>query len=69
MQDNFKSNLLSIKKELANHHRDKSQLGTYYLQERLAESLKTYYKEVKNSYLYLEQRDEMKIIKKMNRYE
>lgn len=69
MPDNFKSNLLEIKKELTNHHRGKVQLSQFYLQERLSESLKTYYKEIKNSYMYLEQRNEFKVIKKLNKYE
>lgn len=69
MQDNFKTNLLEIKKELARYHRDPQQLSQLYLQERLSQSLKSYYKEIKNSYMYLEQRDQIKIIKKMNRYE
>lgn len=69
MQDNFKINLLEIKKELSRYHRDPQQLAQLYLQERLSQSLKSYYKEIKNSYMYLEQRDQIKIIKKMNKYE
>lgn len=69
MQDNFKNTLLIIKKELSNYHRDVEDLSLLYLKQRLSNSLKSYYKEIKNSYIYLEQRDKVKIIKKINKYD
>ena len=69
MKDNFKLNLLDIQNELKNYHRDREQLSYKYVQDRLSESIRNYYKEIKHSYVYLEQRNEVKVIKKLNNYE
>lgn len=65
----FNDNLLEIKKELNKHHRDKSKLLAYYIQERLSASLQSYYKELTDSYTYLETKEELKTLRKLNKDE
>ena len=67
LTENFKNNLIMIKKDLSEHHRDKQTLLSGCIKDRLAQSLKTYYKELKDSYMYLERKDELKLAKTINK--
>lgn len=60
-------NLLEILNELRNHHREKSSIMEQCVNERLKKSLVTYYKEVTQSMEFLSKKDELRIMKKMNR--
>ena len=53
--------------DLSCHKRDRNYVLTQSISERLNKSLQTYYKELNNSVSYLSSKDEMKVLKKMNR--
>lgn len=57
--------LLELKKELQNYHRDKKELETYYINNRLNESLVSYYKDLQYSYKYLDYRKSENVFKKL----
>ena len=65
----FERNLHSILQELKQHEH-KSDIS-YYVEKRLAESLSQYYKELNSSINYLSdnERDMVKLAKKINREE
>ena len=65
----FERNLHSILQELKQHEH-KSDIG-YYVEKRLEESLSQYYKELNSSINYLSdnERDMVKLAKKINREE
>ena len=65
----FKENLHNILQELKQHEH-KADIG-YYVEKRLEESLSQYYKELNNSINYLSdnERDMVKLAKKINREE
>lgn len=62
----FKDILLSILKDLDCYKRDKNNLLSTYIEERLSQSLKTYYKELSASVNYLANKNNSKIIGKIN---
>lgn len=57
--------LISLKKELENYHRDKSELEKYYINKRLNDSLSSYYKDLEYSMKYLENRKSENVFKKL----
>lgn len=57
--------LMNIKHDLSEHHRDKSTLLIMYIQARLNKSLKSYYSDLSKSALYLENRNPTNVINKM----
>ena len=63
----FKTKLLEIKQELEKHDRDKNSLLQYYINNRLSQSLRSYYKELNDSYNYLDRKDSLKTLKQLNK--
>ena len=63
MKSEFKDKLLEIRKDLSFYRRDKKELKKLYIEERLSQSLKCYYKELNDSYTYLRYQDEKKVVK------
>lgn len=63
MKSEFKDKLLEIRKDLSFYRRDKKELKKLYIEERLSQSLKSYYKELNDSYTYLRYQDEKKVVK------
>ena len=59
--------LYNILDELENHRRHPSKVLEDCISERLNNSLKTYMHSIDNSYDYLESRDGLNVMKKMNR--
>lgn len=53
--------------ELSNHHRDKSQLTKLFIQSRLDKSVATYSDDLAKSYASLKQKNEMHILRKLNK--
>lgn len=63
----FKSVLDGILFDLSRHKRDKKTLMETYINERLNNSLKTYYKELGDAIKYLEDKDVMNVARKLNK--
>lgn len=64
------SNILeTMLSDMSKYHRDKNEILVSAITERLNNSLKVYYKELSDSLDYLRKKDELKMLKKMNRYE
>lgn len=63
----FKENLLEIIGDLQNYKRDKKTLLSSYINIRLNDSLKMYYKEMTNSFNYLKYRNEVTVSKSINK--
>ena len=63
----FKDTLENMLNDMKNYHRDKNSLLIYYINKRLNESLNIYYKELENSITYLSSKNDMKVLKKMNK--
>lgn len=63
------ASLDKILDDLSMYKRDKSILLKYYIEKRLQDSLRTYYKELNNSVNYLEARHETKMSKEVQRDE
>ena len=61
----FKSNLYNIQADLKEHHRPRNQLLEYFIQQRLAQSLHTYYKEISTSTQYLSSKNPVRVIKEL----
>lgn len=61
----LKTHLYQIKQDLQGHHRSKSSLLEYYIQQRLMQSLHTYYKEVSQSAQYLYSKNPTNIIRNL----
>lgn len=57
--------LLSIKKDMSLHHRDKEYLERYYIDRRLKQSLNSYYKDLEDSLRYLYNRKPENVFKKL----
>ena len=53
--------------DLQSYKRNKEDLLLHYVNERLDTSLTNYYKELDNSLEYLSRRNELKLLKKLNR--
>lgn len=60
------NNLELIIKELDNYKRNKEQLMYKYINDRLTKSLNSYYKELSDSVNFLNSKEELNIIKKIN---
>lgn len=60
----FKDRLLSIKKDCKLYHTDKKTLMYKYVNERLSESLKNYYKEIQSANSYVGDKSNRYVIKK-----
>lgn len=58
-------NLERILKELACHHRDKSDMMAHAINDRLTKSIETYYKELTDSFKFLAKKDSAKVLKNM----
>ena len=63
------NNLECILKDLNQHKRNKNELIIFYINERLTKSLKSYYDELSVAVNYLNKKDEISLLRKMNRYE
>lgn len=57
--------LLLIKEELSKHHRSRDELMQTVIQQRLTESLNSYYDTLMKSLSYLSKKDVDKLIKKV----
>lgn len=53
--------------DLQSYKRNKEDLLLHYVNERLDTSLTNYYKDLDNSLEYLSRRNELKLLKKLNR--
>lgn len=58
-------NLKEIKEELKLYKRDKSTLLVSYINDRLNKSLKTYYDKMNESFNYIAQQNELKVLKNL----
>lgn len=63
----FKHKLYIINKDLANHHRTKSEIMERSVAERLDKALLSYMDSLDKSYDYLKYRDNIRVLKNMNR--
>ena len=63
------NNLQEALDDMKVHHRNKNVLLYNYINDRLNKSLKTYYEELTDSVSYLNNKDELKIMKRLNNYE
>lgn len=59
----FKTNLYNILNELSQHKRQKNELISKYIEQRLNTSISTYYKEITYSLNYFRDKNVDKIIK------
>ena len=59
--------LISILEELKTHHRSRAELIEMYVTKRLQKSMETYYKEVSQSAEFLAKKDELLMMRKLNR--
>lgn len=59
--------LFSIEKDLKEHNKDRNTMMSLCVEERLNKSLSTYYKELSNSINYLEYKDSLRVMKKINK--
>ena len=63
----FLDNLNNILEELSKHKRSRDELNEIYVSNRLNDSLTSYYADLIQSLEFLCRRDELKLMKKMNR--
>jgi len=63
----FEDNLKEIMNNLKNYKRDKNHLLEQYIEDRLNLSVQTYYKELNQSYIYLNNRKEINVLKKITK--
>lgn len=63
----FRDELLDMQKSLSEHHRDKRDLLSHYIEDRLNKSLEVYYENILDSYNTILNctNNQMKIIKKV----
>ena len=59
--------LVNILEELKTHHRSRAELIETYVTKRLQKSMETYYKEVAQSAEFLAKKDELRMMRKLNR--
>lgn len=59
--------LRKIINELSNYKRDKDYLRSYYVKIRLDQNLIQYYKKLQQSIEFLQQRDNKKVLRRLNR--
>lgn len=62
MSENVLKDML---KDLDQHHKQKSELLPYYINKRLAKSLKNYYRDLMEAYNNLTKKDTVKVLKRM----
>lgn len=63
----FKSKLYNISKDLKSHNRNRNQLFEMSVEERLQQALTAYDKDIADSYNYLQYKDSLRVLKKLNR--
>ena len=63
----LRSNLDRILTELSTHHRSKTELLTVAISDRLDKSIAEYYKELTNSIRFLSDKNELRLLKKLNK--
>jgi hypothetical protein len=63
----FRDKLYIINEDLANHHRKKSEIMEKAVSERLDKALLSYIDGLNKSYDYLQYRDNVRVLRKMNR--
>lgn len=63
----FKSKLYNISKDLKDHKRTRSELFKNSVEDRLEQALLAYDKDIAESYNYLQYRQGLRVLKKMNR--
>lgn len=61
---NVERTLRNMLNDLSEHHRDKSELLTHYVNSRLDKSLKNYYEELMQTYDYLTRRDAERVLRR-----
>ena len=61
----FKENLLTIKKDLKYHKRNKDYLIKFFIQKRLNDSLSSYFKNLESSVYTLLESDTGRVIKEL----
>ena len=59
------THLVSIKLDLAQHHRNRDKAMLQFVQQRLTKSLASYYKDLKNSTQYLLNRNPENVLRKL----
>lgn len=59
--------LNSMLKDLSKYKRDKKDLLEMYINDRLSKSLETYYSELSNSLAYLVKKNELRVLKNMDK--
>ena len=64
MMQNILNNML---KDLSKYKRDKKDLLEMYINDRLSKSLETYYSELSNSLAYLVKKNELRVLKNMDK--
>lgn len=67
MDNRFKHNLNKILAELSTYKKDNAKLIEYYINKRLNESLSTYYDTLNKSIEYFATKDNLKVLKKLNK--
>ena len=63
----FRHKLYIINEDLAKHHRTRSEIMESSVNERLNKALLSYMDSLDKSYDYLKYRDNIRVLKKMNR--
>lgn len=63
------TNLEQILIDLHNHKHKKEELLIYYINKRLTESLESYYSELSSSVKFLNDKEELRVLKKLNKYD
>ena len=64
MMQNILNNML---KDLSKYKRNKKDLLEMYINDRLSKSLETYYSELSNSLAYLVKKNELRVLKNMDK--
>ena len=67
MDNRFKHSLNKILAELSTYKKDNAKLIEYYINKRLNESLSTYYDTLNKSIEYFATKDNLKVLKKLNK--
>ena len=63
----FSDELATIITDLKKYKRDKKSLMETYVNQRLNQSLRTYYRELSEAIKYLEDKDAMNVARKLNK--
>ena len=64
--NSFSDILYNMLKDLSSYHRNKNTLLQFYINQRLNDSLKVYYKELSQSIDYLSDKNNIRVLKKLN---